>query len=180
MAGRPREPVDLIKAKGKKHLTKAEYEERKNSELQVPFTDVEPPDYLSAKQKREFSAIASQLLDLNIMTELDVNVLAQYCIAKTLYLDYSDQLKKVMAKKNAVHKWGVIEEIAANCEDQEEMRKLLEAILRRQRGDDATVLMNLQDKAFKQCLACAKELGLTITSRVKLVIPQPPDDDEEL
>lgn len=180
MAGRPREPIDLIKAKGKKHLTKAEYEERKNSEIQVPFTDVEPPDYLSAKQKKEFKQIASQLLELNIMTELDVNVLAQYCIAKTLYLDYSDQLKKVMAKKNAVHKWGVIEEIASNCEDEDDMRRLLEAILRRQRGDDATVLMNLQDKAFKQCLACAKELGLTITSRVKLVIPPPPDDDDEL
>lgn len=179
MAGRPREPVDLIKAKGKKHLTKAEYEERKNSELQVPFTDVEPPDYLTAKQKREFTQIADQLLELNIMTELDVNVLAQYCIAKTLYLDYSDQLKKVMAKKNAVHKWGVVESIAEDCEEQEELKKLLEALLRRQRGDDATVLMNLQDKAFKQCLACAKELGLTITSRVKLVIPTPPDDDDD-
>ena len=179
MAGRPREPIDLIKAKGKKHLTQAEYEERKNSELQVPFTDVTPPDYLSAKQKREFTEIADQLLQLNIMTELDVNVLGQYIIAKTLYLEYSDQLKKVMSKRNAVHKWGVIEQIAENCEDEEEMRKLLEAILRRQRGDDATVLMNLQDKAFKQCLACAKELGLTITSRVKLVIPQPPDDDDD-
>lgn len=179
MAGRPREPIDLIKAKGKKHLTKAEYEERKNGELQVPFTDVEPPDFLNAKQKKEFVEIADQLLQLNIMTELDVNVLAQYCIAKTLYLEYSDQLKKVMAKRNAVHKWAVIEQIAENCEKEEDMRKLLEAILRRQRGDDATVLMNLQDKAFKQCLACARELGLTITSRVKLVIPQPPDDDDE-
>ncbi|EGC8431295.1 phage terminase small subunit P27 family [Listeria monocytogenes] len=179
MAGRPREPIDLIKAKGKKHLTQAEYEERKNSELQVPFTDVQPPDFLTAKQKREFMEIADQLLQLNIMTELDVNVLGQYIIAKTLYLEYSDQLKKVMSKRNAVHKWGVIEEIASNCEDEDAMRNLLEAILRRQRGDDATVLMNLQDKAFKQCLACAKELGLTITSRVKLVIPQPPDDDDD-
>ena len=160
MAGRPKEPVDLIRAKGKKHLTKAEYEERKNSELHVPFTDVEPPDFLTAKQKREFNEIAAQLLQLNIMTELDVNVLAQYIIAKTLYLEYSDQLKKVMSKKNAVHKWGVIEQIASNCEEEDEMRRLLEAILRRQRGDDATVLMNLQDKDFKQCLACAKELGL--------------------
>ena len=179
MAGRPREPIDLIKAKGKKHLTKAEYEDRKNSEIHVPFTDIKPPSYLTSKQKKEFTDIAEQLLQLNIMTELDEDVLAQYCIAKTLYLDYSDQLKKVMQKKNAVHKWGVIESIAANCEDEEDMRKLLEAILRRQRGDDATVLMNLQDKAFKQCLACARELGLTITSRVKLVIPQPPDDEDD-
>lgn len=28
---RPREPIDLVKAKGRKHLTKAEYEQRKKS-----------------------------------------------------------------------------------------------------------------------------------------------------
>ena len=180
MAGRPREPIDLIKAKGKKHLTEEEYETRKAQELDVPFTDVQPPDYLTAKQKREFNEIASQLVALNIMTELDTNVLAQYCIAKTLYLDYSDQLKKVLSKKNAVHKWGVVESLATDCEEQDELKKLLEAILRRQRGDDATVLMNLQDKAFKQCLACARELGMTITSRCKIVVPPPPEDDDEL
>ena len=179
MAGRPREPIDLIKAKGKKHLTKAEYEERKNSELQVPFTDVAPPSYLTAKQKKEFREIAGRLVQLNIMTELDTDVLAQYCIAKTLYLDYSDQLKEVLAKRDIVHKWDAIDTLAANCEDEEAMRNLLEAILRRQRGDDATVLMNLQDKAFKKCLSCAKELGLTITSRCKLVIPPPMDDDDD-
>jgi hypothetical protein len=84
----------------------------------------------------------------------------------------------VLAKKNAVHKWGVVESIAEDCEEQAELKELLEAILRRQRGDDATVLMNLQDKAFKQCLACARELGMTITSRCKIVVPPPPDDNE--
>lgn len=180
MAGRPREPIDLIKAKGKKHLTKAEYEERKNSELQVPFTDVKPPDYLTAKQKKEFIEISDQLLQLDIMTELDTDVLAQFCIAKTLYLDYNGQLKKILSKKDVVHKWEAIDSIASNCEDADDLRELMEAILRRQRGDDATVLMNLQDKAFKQCLACAKELGLTITSRAKMVTPTPPDGDDEL
>lgn len=180
MAGRPREPIDLIKAKGKKHLTKEEYEERKESELQVPFTDVEPPDYLTAKQKKEFNTYADMLVKLNIFTELDVDILAQYIIARTLYLKYSDQVKKIIDKANAVHKWGAIEEIAADCEGADDLKELLEKILRRQRGDDLTVIMNLQDKAFKQCIACAKELGLTVTSRLKLVIPQPPDDEEEL
>lgn len=181
MAGRPREPIALVKAKGKKHLTQKEYDERKESELQVPFVDVEPPDYLTAKQKKEFNAISEKLLALEIFTELDVDVLAQYIIAKTLYLDYNAQIKKINAKENLVHKWAAIDEIAVDCEGAEELRKLLEKILRRQRGDDVTVLMNLQDKAFKQCLACAKELGLTITSRLKLVIPQPTDgEDDEL
>lgn len=41
-------------------------------------------------------------------------------------------------------------------------------------------LQNLQDKTLRQCLSCAKELGLTITSRAKLVIPTPPEQNEEL
>ena len=32
-------------------------------------------------------------------------------------------------------------------------------------------LTTMQDKAFKQCRACANDLGLTIGSRCKLVIP---------
>ena len=181
MAGRPREPIDLIKAKGKKHLSQKEYDERKASELQVPFVDVEPPDYLTAKQKKDFNAYAEKLVALNIFTELDVDVLAQFCIAKELYIGYSKQVKKVLDKENTVHKWSVVESLASECDTQEDLIKLLEKIIRRQRGEDITVLMNLQDKAHKQCLACAKELGLTITSRLKLVIPQPADgEDDEL
>ena len=33
-----------------------------------------------------------------------------------------------------------------------------------------------QDRAFKQCRACAIDLGLTISSRCKLVVPQVKDD----
>lgn len=175
MAGRPRKPL----AVNKKHFTKEEREQREKEELDVPFTDVSPPGYLSAKQKKDFNEYAELLLKLNIFTELDVDVLAQYCIAKEMYIEYSKQIKKVLAKENAVHKWSVIDELAADCETQEDLIKLLEKIIRRQRGEDITVMMNLQDKAHKQCLACAKELGLTITSRAKLVIPQPPDDDAD-
>ena len=185
MAGRPREPIDLIKAKGKKHLTKDEYEERKAQEIEVPFVDVEPPDYLTGKKRiEEFNHYAGMLVQIGIFTELDVDILAQYILAKELYLTYTKQLEKVMAKANVVHKWKVIDELACLCDEDgtaEDLKALLETIARRQRGDDATTLMNLQDKAFKQCLACAKELGLTITGRLKLAVPPPQgDDDDEL
>lgn len=180
MAGRKRQPTAVIIAKGKKHLTKKEIEERMSQELNVPFKDVSPPKYLTAEQKKEFNAISEKLVALDIFTELDVDILAQYIIAKTLYLKYSNQIKKIIDKENAVHKWGAIEEIAEDCEGAEELKKLLEKILRRQRGDDLTVIMNLQDKAFKQCIACARELGLTVTSRLKLAIPEPTDNDDEL
>lgn len=179
MAGRPRKPIAVLEAEGKSHLTKKEIEDRKNGEINVPFTDVEPPGYLTAKQKREFLKYASMLLELNIFTELDVDILAQYCIAKTLYLKYSNQIKKILSKDSAVHKWAAIDSIAESCEDAEDLKELLEKILRRQRGDDVTVLMNLQDKAYKQCLSCARELGMTITSRCKIIIPPPPEDDDD-
>lgn len=175
MAGRPRKPL----ATNKKHFTKAEREQRENEELDVPFTDVVPPDYLTAKQKRDFNEYAEKLVALGIFTELDVDVLAQFCIAKELYIGYSKQVKKVLDKENIVHKWSVVESLIAEAETQEDLIKLLEKIIRRQRGEDISVMMSLQDKAHKQCLACAKELGLTITSRLKLVIPQSQDDDND-
>lgn len=181
MAGRPREPVDLLVAKGKKHLSKDEIEQRKNEEVDVPFVDVKPPKYLKGKKRiNEFNHYASMLVQIGIFTELDVDVLAKYIIAKELYISYTNELEKVIEKQVILNKWDVLEEIVFRGDSEEDLRDLLERILRRQKGDDATVLMNLQDKAFKQCLACAKELGLTITSRCKLVVPQPPEDDEEL
>ncbi len=181
---RPRKPIAVLKAEGKSHLTKKEIEEREQGELNVPFTDIQPPDYLKGKKRvDEFNHYASMLLKLGIFTELDVDVLAKYILSKELYLTYTKQLEKIMKKANIVHKWAVIDDLADLCDEEsgtvEDIKNLLEKIVRRQRGEDATVLMNLQDKAFKQCLSCAKELGLTITSRCKIVVPPPPDDDDD-
>lgn len=184
MAGRPKEPIDLLVAKGKKHLTKKEIEERKEQEINVPFTDVQPPTYLKGKKRiEEFNTYADMLLKIGIFTELDVDILAKYILAKELYLTYTKQLEKVMSKASIVRKWEVIDKLSGELDSEatlEDLKKLLSTIVRRQRGDDATVIMNLQDKAFKQCLSCAKELGLTITSRMKLVIPPPLEEDDEL
>ena len=183
--GRPKKPIAVHLAEGNpSHLTKEEIAERLEQELDVPFTDVRPPEYLTTKKQiEEFNHYAKMLLDLGIFSELDVDLLAKYIISKGMYLEYTKQLEKVMKKANIVHKWGVVDKLAGICDapdgTKEDFVKLLESILRRQRGDDATVLMNLQDKAFKQCLACAKELGLSVTSRLKLVVPTPADGEED-
>ncbi len=144
---RPREPVDLIKAKGRKHLTKDEYEERKESELDVPFVDVQPPSYLKKKQKEKFMDIADKLLALGIMTELDVDCLAMYILSHDLYLSYTKTIAQLIKKSDI-----------AGLKD----------------------VQNMQDKAFRQAQTAARDLGLTITSRCRIVIPAPPgtEDDE--
>lgn len=143
---RPRQPIELVKAKGKKHLTKAEIEAREKSELKVDLKDVNAPSYLPAKLKREFAEIANKLLIVGVMTELDEDCLARYLLSKQSYLQYTSMLTKATKNNNII-----------------EMEKL----------------MTMQDKAFKQCRACANDLGLTIASRCKLVMPETKEPPKE-
>ena len=143
---RPREPVDLIKAKGKKHLGKAEYEERKAQEIDVPFTDVKPPEYLKgAKSINKFNQYADMLLKIGIFTELDTDCLARYIMGEQLYLQYTNLLIQLIKSNDY---------------------------------DRLSKIQSLQDRAFRQCQQCARDLGLTISARCKLVIPQTDGDDD--
>ena len=88
-----KQPIQLIQAKGKKHLTKAEIEERTRGEIQPETEGIEPPSYLSAKQKRRFNELAEQLKALEIMGVTDCDALARYIVAEEMYIKISKQLK---------------------------------------------------------------------------------------
>lgn len=137
---RPREPINLLIAKGKKHLTKEETEKRRKEEISINARkeDVKPPGYLGENLAKEFDKIAKKLLDIGIMTELDNDCLARYLLSKQLYLKYTSFLTEAIGKSKI-----------SNIER----------------------YMNLQDKAFKQCRAAASDLGLSISSRCKLIMP---------
>lgn len=135
----PRQPIELVVAKGAKHLTKAEIDARRKSEIAPLDGDLTPPAYLSKKQKQEFIKIADQLQRLKIMGETDVDALARYIVANTLYIDTVKKLRRKEVKDNPA---------------------LYESWL------------NLQDKTFRQARTAASDLGLTISSRCKLVVPE--------
>lgn len=146
--GRPKKPIGLHLAEGNpSHLTKDEIEERQSGELDVPFLDVKPPEYLTGeKQIEKFNYFAKMLLALGIFTELDVDCLARYIMSEQLYLQYTNLLVKLIKSKDF---------------------------------DQMSRIQGLQDKAFRQCHHCARTLGLTITDRARLVVPQPPDDEDD-
>lgn len=98
MAG-SRQPIDLVLAKNKKHLSKAEIEQRRSSELKVDLKNITIPKYLPSRLQKEFEVIAHKLLKLNIMTELDEDCLANYLLAKDRYLKYTKMLNKVIKEK---------------------------------------------------------------------------------
>lgn len=159
---RPREPIDLIAAKGKKHLTKAEIEERRAAEVQPATDDMAPPSFLTAAQKKRFVKLAEQLQKIKIMGETDVEVLARYVDAQTLYEDATKELRRLKKDRPKREDFGP-DELGMYLAATELFYKVEDAQVRR------------QDKHFKQAQAAARELGLTISSRCKLQVPQSED-----
>ena len=83
--GRPREPVKLIQAKGKAHMTKRQILDRRASEIEVPPAKIEPPRELDPEQRRAFRRYAKLLTEIGIFTVLDVDCLARYVRAQSQY-----------------------------------------------------------------------------------------------
>lgn len=138
MAG-SRMPLEVIEARGAKHLTKDEKQKRLESEIKPIADNIIAPDYLSKKQKNEFNRISEQLKKLKIMGETDVDTLARYIVAQDFYINAVKQMRKKDVKDDPflLEQWSKI-----------------------------------QERYFKQCRATANDLGLSISSRCKLVVPK--------
>lgn len=138
MAGQ-RLPLELVQARGSKHLTKAEIQERQEREIK-PITDnIIAPAYLTKKQKDEFYKIADQLKKLKILGETDVDALSRYIVANDFYINAVKKMRSTEVKNDPIkfEAWAKI-----------------------------------QERYFKQCRASANDLGLSISSRCKLVVPE--------
>lgn len=137
MAG-PRLPIEVVQARGSKHLTKAEILSRQEREIKPLNGDIIAPAFLNKKQAETFYEISAKLQKLKIMGETDVDALGRYIIASEFYTNAVKQMQKPAVKKDpiAFEKWAKI-----------------------------------QDRYFKQCRASANDLGLSISSRCKLVVP---------
>ena len=142
---RPREPIDLLLAKGRKNLTKKEIEERRAQEVKAPSDKIEPPSYLPDDLKEEFKRIANELIKIDIMSNLDCEALARFIVAESQYQKVSQKILK--------------------------MKTI---------GPTYMELIKTQEKLFKMARQAASDLGLTISSRCKLVVPkkeeQPPEN----
>lgn len=135
-----RQPTALIKANGRKHLSKAEEAERLAAEPKVEAPDfVTPPKWLAKRFHAEFLEIGQLLLDAGLYTKLDRDVLGQYFSARDSWLK---------ANKKAA---------AAIRSSDEKM---------------AQSWTSVQNAYFKQARQCGEAMGLSVTSRCRLVMPE--------
>lgn len=148
MAGRQRQPIAVLEAKGKSHLSKEEKERRRAQESTIPpdMREIQPPDYLlqwpdMVKAFDRYAEMLKKLMPENF-GEPDAECLARYVVAEDSYerlteMLYSGDPRTITEKKN---------------------------------------IQIMQDRAFRQAHACASVLGLTVTSRCKLIVPGDDDD----
>lgn len=152
---RQRQPIALIQANGRKHLTKSELEQRSRTEVQPCTEEIAAPAFLTKKQKREFDQIAQQLMKLKIMGETDVDTLARYVATRELYVAAVRDVRITQKQKPEERTVETMAEWAA----------LMDKLDRR------------VERYAKQAQSYARDLGLTITSRCKLVVPEPKEPE---
>lgn len=154
MAGRRKQPVDLILMNGNKaDLSKAEIEERRKQEAGIKgYTDnVGPPNYLTAKQKKEFIKTANELLRLNIFENLDVDTLAMYIVARQDWQDMDRAMRKLKP---------IIERMDAGTGESYNAVDTNYSRLARLKIEQMGIIRRI-----------ANEMGLSISSRLKLIVP---------
>ena len=155
MAGRRKEPVELILLKGKSnHLTKEEIEKRRAAELQAPTDNIKYPKYLAKDLRRDFTCYAKILCELRIFSSLDVDNLARYLTQRKEYL------KTVALMSN----------MQPAVFDQTEREWVANEVY--------DTLRIQQNTYFTQCRQAASDLGLSVSSRLKLVVPKAPEKGE--
>lgn len=163
MAG-PRQPTDLVVLKGKKHLTKSEIEERKSQEIKAPNDKIKAPDYLSKSEKKEFNKISKELIKIGIMSNLDIDSLSFFIKTRTEYLRITKEVEiRGPTKKVEVE----VKDHEGNVTDVKEVDVI---------DDDYERLFKMQLKALASCRKAAADLGLSIASRCRLVVPKSKDE----
>lgn len=179
MAG-PRQPVNLVIARGNAHMTKEEIAERQGSEVQ-PVTDgIVAPSFLSAAQKKDFERIADQLQTLKIMGETDCDTLARYIVSQEQYVKTLKEMRGAEKEKRSIVKDKPKPEDYA---DDAEYRECLGLYYNTLGYVDERLdrLDKRLDRYFKQATTAAGKLGLTISDRCRLVVPgkqEPPKNNK--
>ena len=142
--GRPREPIALVVAKGNKHLGKEEIEKRKVEEVNAPSDEIIPPAFLTTQsQKDHFYKLAYELRRIDILANIDCELLGRYIFSQDEWVKTTTKINKLMTNKNFIDNLDLIEKLS-----------------------------KLQDRYWKQCHNAARELGMTISSRCKLIVPK--------
>ncbi len=95
--GRNGQPIDIVQANGKKHLTKAEIQQRKDSEIKTGTNSLRCPDYVKRDihAYKKWKEIIKVYKDVDFVSSGDVGMLARYCMTHSEYLKLLEQRERI-------------------------------------------------------------------------------------
>ena len=149
MAGK-RQPTDVVLANGRKHLSRAEEAERRAGEVKIsPAKTAKPPKWLPETLKKDFRAIGKRLIASGLYTELTADTLGRYLVAQPQWIIATAEVEKALSQIDP---------------ETGQIRKKRDLAAADSWG-------KIQERYFKQARNCANDMGLTVTSRCRLVVP---------
>ena len=171
MAGQ-RQPLEVIQGKGRKHLTKAEIENRQKTEVKAKSDNIQPPKFLGSRQKKRFMEIANELIELDIMANVDCEALGRLIIVEDEFTAINKAMKKtpLMVKRR----------ISLETRDEHGnpvMKEVEESVV----NQEYNQLQIMRGRVFKECRQGAADFGLTVSSRCRLVVArggEPPKENK--
>ncbi|WP_026486816.1 phage terminase small subunit P27 family [Caldanaerobius polysaccharolyticus] len=153
--GRKAKPITLHLLEGKKHLTKAEIEQRLAGEQRFAIASdkIKPPKWLNKTAKKEFNRIVKEMAETGLLTNIDVDALAIYCDALSQYIECC----KIIERE------GLMVEYTNKAAETNKVPH---------------PLLSKKKQLFEQMKAIASEFGFTPSARAKIAIPKQEEKEE--
>lgn len=95
MGGRKREPVSLIRLKGKSNFSEAYLREKEAKEIKVEPKELEVPNGLNETQRQLFLETYNDLLEYDMATHMEIGLITRYVKAKHEYDRLSEQIENM-------------------------------------------------------------------------------------
>lgn len=175
----PRQKLSVLEGKGRKHLSEQEKAQRDAQEINLPKPSKMPvPKWLPMQYRSAYRKLSKQLLEVDMgVSELDADTVARYVVAVALYDQMTQQIHELMIhaqERSAKLMDKLGEALAEQQPDPVELTKMLEHLVaaKAATGKALAAAVKNQNTYFTQARACANDMGMTITSRCRLILPE--------
>lgn len=97
MAGRRGQPIDILVAKGKKHLTNEEKKRRKEGEIKIGKSKFICPEFVlkDPKALEKWTEVMGLYKDVDFVSSGDTGYIARYCKTFSEYLKLIDRISRI-------------------------------------------------------------------------------------
>lgn len=119
MGGRKREPVSLIRLKGKSNFSEEYLADKEAKEIQVEPRELEVPENLNEEQRELFIETYNDLAEYDMATHMEIELLTRFVKAKYEYDRISSEIENMRVDDLYVKLLGIrlrVSEELRKCE----------------------------------------------------------------